>query len=264
MKIFDLHNDVLTVKKNWTYSCKILDRNYHVATVIFKGDRSFKQVENLSNEFLKRDFKNLRLAYEDIGYENGFSLDKLIRYNPLYVSLTWNGENRYGFGCNENKRLKAEGISAVKYLNKKAVVIDTAHLSERGFYDVIDNADRVINSHTAFNGVYSYKRNISDLQIKEIIEKEGIIGLTFVPDFLTDKSASICDVVKHIDYFLQKFSYKHLCIGSDFNGTQSLPIGLNGYGKFINLFNELIKLGYSEQVIESIFYLNAKRFFDDR
>ena len=69
-----------------------------------------------------------------------------------------------------------------------------------------------------------------------------IIGITFVGYFLGDNPATIKGVVKHIDYFLQKFGDDNISIGSDFNGTDYLPSNLKRYSHFKNLKNLLLKV----------------------
>ncbi|MBO5926180.1 MAG: membrane dipeptidase, partial [Clostridia bacterium] len=122
-------------------------------------------------------------------------------------------------------------------------------------------AKKVMISHTAFNGVFKHKRNVSDGLIIDVISKGGIIGLTLVGYFLTLKSATIYDVIKHIDYFTSKFGEDNLCIGTDYNGTNYLPKGLTKYTHFITLKEELLKLGYKEETVNKIFYYNAYNYF---
>ena len=110
--------------------------------------------------------------------------------------------------------------------------------------------------------MYKHKRNISSETIKEIIIRNGIIGLTLVGYFLCEKTATIDSVIKHIEYFLQKFGDDNLCIGTDFNGTDYLPINLSTYKDLKNLKNKLLKLGYGFKTIDKIFNKNATKYFN--
>ena len=262
MKIFDLHNDLLTVNDDYLVEMNSYPEDTSVALAIYKGKLTFTELQNLVEKYKNNPHKNGYLAYEDIGYE-GISLDYIINSNPLYVSLTHNPENQFGYGVDNNMPLKKKGIEAVRELSKNGVVLDVAHLAKKGAIDLLNNADRVICSHASFNGVHHHDRNLDDDIMAEIVRRNGIVALTFVGFFLTDenKEATILDVIKHIDYFANKFSINNLSVGTDFNGTDSLPINLKTYKEFENLKNELIKRGYSENDVDKIFYQNAYNYF---
>ena len=259
MRIFDLHNDLLTENLNYISELKSYNKTDVITLAVYRNNMSFSKCLSVCDEYKKLKY-SFPLAFEDIGY-NSLEIDKLLSYSPIYLSLTHNEENFLGYGVNENKPLKKEGVDLVRYLSNYKTCIDVSHLSVKGVYDVLKYSKKVICSHTAFNGVYKHKRNISDDIVKEIILKNGIIGLTFVGYFLCEKNASVYSVIKHIEYYLSKFSSKNLSLGSDFNGTDYLPNRLNNYAQLDNLKNQLLKLNYSENLIEDIFFNNAYRYF---
>ncbi len=260
MKVFDLHNDVLTEVKNYKSEINNYPKNYKIVTAIYRGKRSFNNVKNLLSDYYKLKSKHTYIAFEDIGYKD-LDLKALLSYNPLYVSLTHNGENALGYGVNYYKDLKPKGIETIKCLNEYGYTLDIAHLSKKATYSAINLANNVICSHTAFNKVYYNKRNLDDEVIRDIISKNGIIGLTFVGYFLSRKPANLYSVLEHIEYFLGKFSEDNLVIGSDFNGTDYLPKNLENYLGFENLYNLLLEKGYSKNVIEKILFKNAENYF---
>lgn len=262
MKVFDLHNDVLTEVKNYKKEILNYPNNYKIITAVYRGNRTFKEVITLLDNYSLLKSKNTRLAFEDIGY-NDLNFNKLLSYKPTYCSLTHNKENLYGYGVDINLDIKEKGKDAIKKLNENNIPLDLSHLSQKGCYSAIKLANRVLFSHVAFSGIYPHKRNICDGLIKEVLAKNGIIGLTFVGYFLADKNADIYSVIKHVDYFLSRFGDDNLSIGSDFNGTDYLPKNLKNYVGFYNLKKELIKCGYSKNTIEKIFYKNANKFFED-
>ena len=88
-------------------------------------------------------------------------------------------------------------------------------MSKGGFIDVIENADRVVDSHTCFSGVYRHKRNIEDWQIRILVEKNGLIGVTLCGYFSTnEKELPIEKFARQIDYYCQRFPIKNLCLGT--------------------------------------------------
>ncbi|MBR1868258.1 MAG: dipeptidase [Clostridia bacterium] len=252
--IADFHNDILT-SKDFTFVPSEYYKNNKVVTAIFNDGRSFSDALSLCD-------KSPLIAFEDIGYDD-FNEEKMIDRKPIYVGLTWNYENRFAFGCKTDGKLKPEGHKIIKLLNARKIAVDTAHICRRSFEGIVDFADLVINSHTCFSRVYPHARNIEDWQIKAIIEKNGLIGLTCCGYFLTgDKVCEISDLIKQIDYFCSKFDYKKLCFGTDFFGTDFLPEGLYDYDSFERVFYELENLGYTRSQINAIWYENLNNFLE--
>ncbi len=68
--------------------------------------------------------------------------------------------------------------------------MDISHLNEPGFWEVMElSAAPVIASHSNCAAIEPHPRNLSDEQIKAIVQKQGRIGLTFVPDFIGGKQS---------------------------------------------------------------------------
>jgi membrane dipeptidase len=84
-----------------------------------------------------------------------------------------------------------------------------------------------------------------------------------VPDFLNDKNreSTIKDVIKHIDYLVQKVGSDYVGLGSDFDGTKILPTGLEGADKIPNITEELLNKGYKTKNIKKILGENWLRVF---
>lgn len=256
MRFADFHSDILT-DKNFSGLPDNYGGDLTVVTAIFRGNARLSDVVSLAD---KSDI----VAFEDVGYED-FSLDAISSTNPAYVGITWNGENRFGYGCNYTFGLKEEGKSLIKSLNACGIPVDAAHISKGGFYDIIDLADSVVDSHTCFSGAFSHKRNIDDEQIGLIIEREGIIGVTMCGYFMTDgKVCKISDFISQIDYFSQKFGVDNLAVGTDFFGTDFLPCTNGDYAFFDEAAYSLYGMGYTDSDVDKIFYKNLSGFLEKR
>ncbi len=247
----DFHNDILTAV-NGELPKKYLKNN--IITAVFKGNRTFDEAMQIAS-------RSRLLAFEDVGYSD-LDEDKLISSHPIYVGLTWNGENRLGYGCNFSDGLKNEGKQLIKKLNEKGIAVDCAHISEVGFRDIIDNAEIVVDSHTCFNGVFKHKRNLSDWQLKELVIRGGVVGVTCYTSFITDgKHCKIHDFIRQIDYFVQKFGADNLAIGTDFYGCENYVENALSYEKLYDLTKkELTKLGYDGKSIDKILCNNLLNF----
>ena len=100
MKIADFHNDILTSKG---FDCLPKDYGEHkIVTAIYKGNMTFDSALTLAD-------KSKYIAFEDVGYDD-LNEDKLLGKSPIYVGLTWNDENQFGYGCDYSFGLKNKGI----------------------------------------------------------------------------------------------------------------------------------------------------------
>ncbi|KAF0995588.1 hypothetical protein BJQ97_02250 [Geobacillus sp. TFV-3] len=131
-------------------------------------------------------------------------LKTLLRLGVASVGLTWNFPNAVADGAWEKRGagLTAFGRQVVELLNEAKRWVDVSHLSEKAFWDVIEMARFPIASHSNAYRLCPHPRNLTDEQINALIEKDGLIGVNFVPYFLTmDKNgATIADVLRHLDH----------------------------------------------------------------
>ena len=110
----------------------------------------------------------------------------------------------------------------------------------------------------------SHPRNLSDSQIKALIEKRGVIGINLYPLFLTgtDK-ADISDVIRHIEHILTLGGEDSLGIGTDFDGIASTPCGLENASELYRIFYEMDRLGYTNETMQKISHGNFVRLFSE-
>ena len=71
--------------------------------------------------------------------------------------------------------------------------------------------------------------------------------------------ATLAQVVDHIDHIRQTAGIDHIGLGSDFDGTTGLPLGLEDVSKYPALTAELIRRGYGDQEIGKVLGLNVLR-----
>jgi len=71
-------------------------------------------------------------------------------------------------------------------------------------------------------------------------------------------TASVVDVVDHIEYVIKAIGIDHVGIGTDFDGGGGVP-GINDATEFSNITLELVKRGYTENDIRKIWGGNAMR-----
>ena len=107
-------------------------------------------------------------------------LDWLYEQGARIGSLCWNDENALATGVKGNplRGLTDLGKRAIQHMNKLNMIIDVSHTNEKSFWDVLDTSTKpVIATHSNARQLSNVDRNLTDQQIKALIQNEGLIGL---------------------------------------------------------------------------------------
>ena len=262
--IADFHNDFPTDVKFDALLSQYQKTDNKIVGAVFKGKRTFDEVEILADRFVNKKSDRLYLAFEEFCFDKPISFhEKLLDYNPVYVTLTWNYDNKFAGGALGCGGLTTDGREFIDILNNKRVFVDLSHLNRKSFYDVIDTAEYVVCSHTAFDAVSSHKRNLTFEQLCVLKKRNVLVGLCFYPYFLNGTSrATVDDVADHIEYFAERFGVDTLCLGTDFCGCEVYPEKMVDYSFENVLFDQLTARGFDKASIEKIFYKNLGKFLD--
>ncbi|OCA83967.1 dipeptidase [Pseudobacillus wudalianchiensis] len=195
--------------------------------------------------------------------EDPLKLKTLYRLGVRSVGLTWNHTNALADGVMAARGggITELGGEVVHMLNEWKTWTDVSHLSEKAFWDVMEQADYPIASHSNCYSLCPHPRNLKNDQIKALIQKDSIIGLSFVPFFVKDHGkVHAQDVIKHVEYICELGGENHLGFGSDFDGIDETIQGLDCYEAY-ERWRELLQKYYSERQVEKFCWLNfASRF----
>ena len=202
--------------------------------------------------------------------ENDLSrLDILKEYGVRMMTLVWKDECCMGGAHNTNIGLTDFGKKAVEKMCLLGIVPDISHASDKMAYETFEICSNyntpVFASHSNLRSLRTHTRNMTDDMFKELMKTGGLAGLNFCCDFLEytdERPAKITNIIAHLEHYLELGGENNVCIGSDFDGIDELPIGIEGVQSHDVLRNELKKLNYSDGLIEKIFYNNAKEFFE--
>ncbi|MCX4313150.1 MAG: membrane dipeptidase [Clostridia bacterium] len=259
--IFDLHNDFPTAHDCGDYQKYYRETHGHVPTAAIwttemRGDVTRKVLDIRDRLYKARDGKMTYVAIEDIGFLASGDGYKNFPFGYFrYCSLTWNYDNGFAGGASESGGLTAKGRAAIEYIINGGCLLDVAHLNRRSFFDVMNATEgRVICSHTGFN---NHLRSLDDGMIKEIIARNGIIGLSLVTAFTG--AANGDGFVAVIDRFVQKHGIDTLALGTDYNGSTDIPSDLSSYHSLEAAVRSLSGYGYTDFDINKILCGNAQR-----
>ena len=202
--------------------------------------------------------------------ENGSALagrlervEQLARDGVRMVTLTWNGENELGSGNVTSHGLSPFGRAAVPELERQGILVDVSHLNDQGFADLLEVARRpFVASHSNARAVCGHRRNLTDGQIREMVDRRCLIGLNYYNAFLRDDGqvAGLDDLFRHMEHFLALGAEDCLALGSDFDGAD-LPPCLDGPDKAAGLYGYFLDWGLSPALAEKILWKNALEFF---
>lgn len=175
----------------------------------------------------------------------------------VMISLSWNGENDLASGAYAVGGLKPKGRAAVREIEDCGMLLDVSHLNEEGFRDVCRIAAKpFIASHSNCYDICPHRRNLKRWQVKEIIDRGGLIGINFYPTFLGE--GSVFDRVRdNIEYILSLGGEDCIALGSDFDGAK-MNDELKSAEDVITLREYLLSVGVSERVLDKMFYENVK------
>lgn len=197
-----------------------------------------------------------------------------------YLSLTWNGENRFGGGAHTSVGLKSDGMHLLDHLHGKRIALDLSHASDALAEEALGYIDRkilnipVIASHSNFRSVTDVRRNLPDELAKEIFKRGGVIGLNFVRDFVGASDPR--NFVRHLEHGLKLGGTTQLCLGADFYYGGDIPASFRKppekmffpdfasaatYPALIDLWRQE---GIQEECVERISHKNLAYFLAQR
>lgn len=192
----------------------------------------------------------------------------------LYISLTWNDENRFGGGNMSTVGLKKDGQRLLEWMAEKNASIDFSHTSDALAHDIFNYIDkkglklRTIASHSNFRQVTDMPRNLPDDIAKEIGKRGGVIGLNFVRKFIGLESPK--DFIRQVEHAAKLDLLDHFSFGADFFDDQDTPPelhylrpmfhpGFDNASCYPKLL-EALRKNFSDEILEKIAYKNLWRF----
>jgi membrane dipeptidase len=194
-----------------------------------------------------------------------------------HILLTWAFNNQLSAAetDTEGRGLTDFGRQVVAEMNRLGMVIDITHLSRPAMREVLELSTRpVLNSHTSLKTIANRVPAMTDVEIRSVADKGGVVALHFMTHMLTGRfapRADLGDVLRQIDAIVDIGGIDCLALGPDYlpltddfqrNTEQydlSFPVGLESPVGLGNLIRGLVERGYGDDAIEKILGGNLLR-----
>jgi len=203
----------------------------------------------------------------EVWWERGLRVVEPVHYGISY----------YAHGTGAPGGLTPKGRELLAEMEAVGMLLDVTHLADGSFWEALEvYHGPVLASHHNCRALVPGDRQLTDEQIRALVERGGVIGAAFdswmlYPGYVrgeTDRSLiSMERVIDHIDHVCQLAgNARHSAIGSDLDGgfgTEQSPDELNTIADLQKIPDLLKKRGYKESDIEGIMHGNWLRFFQE-
>lgn len=185
-------------------------------------------------------------------------LEELYQMGFRITSLGWNEKNPLAGSNVTGGGLTDLGKAYIKEAQRLGFIIDVSHISDEAFWDIMDVTQApIVATHSNSRAVCDHTRNLTDDMFLAICKTGGVAGFNQYDAFVgiqPDLDAA-CD---HFLHFLELDpDGKHIALGGDLDGCESLPAGFTGVESYPVLAEHLHMRGLDERILRDIFWNNA-------
>ncbi|KAH9012900.1 membrane dipeptidase-domain-containing protein [Lactarius pseudohatsudake] len=212
------------------------------------------------------------------GHQLGNSLGALRQFAALgvrYVTLTHTCHNAFAdssglFDGIEplHHGLSPFGETLVRELNRLGVLVDLSHTSDDTALAALKiSRAPVIWSHSSARALRDIPRNVPDEVLRHVGtgagQLDGVVMVNFHPGFVSadPDRADVKAVADHVDHIASVIGRAHVGVGSDYDGIDRCPTGLEDVSTYPVLVAELYSRGWSADELRGFTGGNFLRVF---
>ena len=190
-------------------------------------------------------------------------LEDLYQIGFRIASLAWNEVNPLAGTNVTGGGLTDQGREFMKEAQRLGIAVDVSHISDEAFWDMIEMTQApIIATHSNSRAVCAHSRNLTDDMFLAICRTGGVAGLNQYTEFV-GADATLDTACDHIFHFLELDpSGKHIALGGDLDGCDTLPAGFTGVQDYPALARRLQERGLSDEMLMDIFWNNALGVMD--
>lgn len=206
---------------------------------------------------------------------NGDLLDILYASGLRTLGPLWSRPNQFGDGVpfrypsspDLGQGLTAAGKQLVRDCNRRRILVDLSHMDEKGFWHTAEISDApLVASHSNAHALSAQSRNHTDRQLAAIAATQGFVGVNFAVPFLREDGdanavTGVDQIVRHVEYLLEKVGEKGVGFGSDLDGAP-MPGDLNDVAGLPLLVQALKQRGYSNDLLNKLCHGNWLRVLE--
>lgn len=184
-----------------------------------------------------------------------------------YMTLTHSASLPWADAAGDSAKLGGLsdfGRDVVREMNRLGMLVDISHVTADAMRDVLEtSAAPVIFSHSSARAIRDVERNVPDDVLSMLPSNGGVVMVNFYSDFLVPEGAerpgTVSTIADHIDHIVAVAGIDHVGVGSDFDGIDEAPIGMEDVSMLPNLTAELVRRGYSDEAVKKVLGGNLLR-----
>lgn len=206
------------------------------------------------------------LGYLEKSYDSGLRAIGPAHYGP----------GIYAHGTDSVGGIGQKGRDLFKKVEELNIILDATHLCDKSFWETMKVYDGPVwASHNNCRKIVDHNRQFSDEQIKELINRDAVIGVALdawmmVPNWVRGKSTpkemnvTLEIAVDNMDHICQLAgNTDHVGLGTDLDGAfgkEQSPWDLDTIADLQKIPDLLTKRGYTSSDIEKIMNQNFINF----